>query len=709
MLLHRPLIRTVLAAAVVTALLPAAAAHSHGDRWQEQAHEQALGADHLAAHARVWRMQERARARWLARPAAERRRIEAREQRRRQRAYRRAGARAAARGPASSIGRWDPPFPISRNFRGYAIHAVMLHTGKVLWWGYPIHAKRKEFRGNVTYAWLWDPAKGKGRSAFREVTPRNSQGQIPSLYCSGLSFLPDGRVLVVGGNLKWPDEDPNDAFTEFAGLNDAYIFDPVTEQWTQLDRPAGSHGRWYPTQLLLPDGRTFITSGLTEEEPGGVYHPGHEIYRPPSPGSPRGRFELVESDAQKRIIELYPHLFTMPDGKVLLAGPDTDDSAILDPAALSDPAVNPWRDLPPLAHQRIGGNAVLMPEGPAGSTRVLTIAGTPFEKTGLPPTETTEQIDTARAAPAWTFGPSLNVRRYYPNTVLLPDRSMVVVGGSSKRVNYKFDGRQVELYDPGANRFRLGPAQAEERAYHSTAWLLPDGRVVSAGDDLSPTSNGERSGSSPDDTAEIYSPPYLFRGERPLLTGAPQSVRWNVPFAAESPDPVRRAVLIAPAAVTHSNDMNQRLVPLRVIRRHRRAGLTLTSPPSPAVAPPGWYMLFLLNGRGVPSVAKWVKLNARAPAASAVPRRDTRKPRLSLRTSRPGARRVKVRVRLDEPGTVAIALRQGKWRRGAKLRLAEPGVAKTTLRARKGKLKLTVTARDRAGNATVRTRRIRPR
>jgi hypothetical protein len=163
----------------------------------------------------------------------------------------------------------------------------------------------------------------------------------------------------------------------------------------------------------------------------------------------------------------------------------------------------------------------------------------------------------------------------------------------------------------------MGPSQVETRAYHSTALLLPDGRVLSTGDDLNPTSDGTRLGSSPDDTGEIYSPPYLFAGPRPVISSAPGAVRWDVPFGVGTAGDIDDAVLVAPAAVTHGNDMNQRLVPLQMVATHA-GGLTLESPPSANVAPPGWYMLFLLND-GVPSMAKWVLLDDAAADVPAVP------------------------------------------------------------------------------------------
>jgi hypothetical protein len=207
------------------------------------------------------------------------------------------------------------------------------------------------------------------------------------------------------------------------------------------------------------------------------------------------------------------------------------------------------------------------------------------------------------------------------NTVLLPDLSMVTVGGGAGEFGEAQEysviaprerqgvrpRRQVELFDPATEKWHLGPAQREDRAYHSTALLLPDGRVWSAGDDYNPHGGRRHAGYPMGDTGEVYSPPYLFRGERPRLASAPRRLSWGESFTVETGGPaVTSAVLAAPASVTHANDMHQRILPLTVGPGSGSA--TITAPSEPNVAPPGWYMLFVLDAKGVPSVAKWVRL-----------------------------------------------------------------------------------------------------
>ena len=357
-------------------------------------------------------------------------------------------------------------------------------------------------------------------------------------------------------------------------------------------------------------------------------------------------------------------------------------------------------------------------------------------------------IDLDDASPSWSSFPALNLQRSYPNTVLLPDRSMVTVGGDDKVEQWPNPApeKAVELYDPVTGTWQTGPSQVEKRAYHSTAVLLPDGRVLSTGDDLNPTSDGTHQTSSPNDTGEIYSPPYLFQGPRPVISSAPDAVDWNVPFGVGTASDIDDAVLIAPAATTHANDMNQRLVPLQVVSQ-QTGGYTLESPPSGNVAPPGWYMLFLLDD-GVPSVAKWVLLEATAPDVPAVPPDspapgpdpqpdpdgdpptdrtpdadpDLTGPELRLRFAenrwlgwlrRKGVLRVKVTV--DEPATVDLKLlRRGRrvaHKEGeidAETRRFELRPRRRTLRwlrrADHPRLRFSVVAFDAAENDTVWTR-----
>jgi hypothetical protein len=315
-----------------------------------------------------------------------------------------------------------------------------------------------------------------------------------------------------------------------------------------------------------------------------------------------------------RTTALYPHLFLTPAGKVLLAGPGAADSALLDPRTFT------WSEVGglPRGRDRIGSNAVLLP----GGARVLQIGGYDYptfvkRKTSRAASSTVSVGTNGRGA--WRTDASQSVGRAYGNTVLLPDGTMVTIGGSAGRARDAkggtswTDGRDpalktVELYDPRTGKWRVGPSEQRFRTYHSIAVLLPDGSVLSAGDDLHEDQD------RPDDTwigsAEIYRPPYLFKGARPTIAAAPAAVTGAQSFAVSTPDEasIDHAVLMAPSATTHGADMTQRYVRLRVAGRDGGQGVTLAGPANPNVVPPGYYMLFLVNAEDVPSVARWVRL-----------------------------------------------------------------------------------------------------
>ena len=472
------------------------------------------------------------------------------------------------------VGRWTPKFGIP----SVAVHAAMLRTGKVLY-----------FTGTTQgHAYLLDPVTQTTKAVF---PPRVAEleNEPANIFCAGQSFLDDGRVIVMGGTVARRE-----------GMKTIFTFDPITEKWTRQSDM--HHGRWYPTQVLLADGRTVVLDGLDENGEPHV-NPQIESYTP--------NFDFVTllsirgQPGQPPSGGLYPHTFVMPSGRVLVAGPEPTDSWFF---TLSKIGALSWEDAPnPTRHT--WGTGVLLPGGIAGSTRVALIGGADVDalpdsgtSTPLPGVET---FDETNPNAGWTAAPPLNYGRAHHNTVELPDRSMVTVGGGygilngNRRAGDPDVHRNIELYDPATGQWSLGPAQDELRTYHSTALLLPDGRVLSAGDD--------GYGGSSSDTAEIYEPPYLFKGPRPSIASAPDSVEYGETFGVETSGDATKAVLMAPAAVTHANDMSQRYVPVSTTVTSPGT-LTLKAPATPELAPPTYYMLFVLNDQGVPSVAKFIRL-----------------------------------------------------------------------------------------------------
>jgi hypothetical protein len=747
-----------------------ATAHTHApSRLSEHALQRferaLLGPEHAAEHARERRSLRRARSAWRRRPASERRRVRARA------AAAASRARAAADAPADRVGRWDAqriPFPT------YAINSVMLPTGKVLFWGRsPLDPVTRE-RVNDTPAYVWDPAKGaQGFTAVRP--PRidiDGDGKLEEapLFCSGQSLLASGEVLATGGTLKYPVyAGDGSTVSDFKGLDRAFTFDPWTLGWTE--QPRMRKGRWYPTQAMLADGRIAILAGWDETGAPGD-NPDLEVFKPSPVRGGRGTMTRYAT-GERPGTSYYPHMFTMPDGRLLLGGAEPGESALLDPARLAATGPSAWADLPDLeAQYRYSASAVLLPAGPAGSSRVAILGGLVDEGGTLNARSDADVIDTRSASPAWrrddAVVPPLNRGRDYFNVVLLPDGSIASLGGAagvrtsggSPPPQNSYTGgdqtlKRIELLPRGGTKWRLGPAQRKWRTYHSTALLLPDGRVLSAGDDYwdladqaDPFIRQGATASKPLDEAELYEPPYLFDGSarapRPVIAGGPTRAAWGddlgVAVTEAAGRPASRAVLVAPGAVTHGVDMSQRHVELAVLGRVAGKGLNVRMPASRNVAPPGWYMLFVLDAAGTPSVARWVQLRAGAPNApiltadapappathrpTAPPAAvDTRAPRASVRFARPrrGARSVRLTFRASEPARLTISVRIGRRLARSRVSVSAARPQRTvTLRLRSAErrrltrthrltLAVTIAARDAAGNVSRRSVRVRVR
>ena len=599
---------------IVGSTAPAPAARTAAER----AEIDSLGAAHAAEHRRA-RAEMRIEA---ALPLRTRLAIARRERS----AYRR--VRLAS---AQADGSWDAPFRTP----SFALHAALLPTGKVLLFGFTRDPDRFGYGGgNTAQAWLWNPAAGIGRAAYENVDPplvdNNGTGERPApLYCSGFAFAGNGTLVLIGGNRNLGNEE---------GGRWVFTFDPFAEQWHE--QQSTRQGRWYPTVVERPDGRVVTMAGWTEAG-SDSYNTDFEVFpalSTPVPaatpegraaaGLPIGRIALLD-----RQTDLYPHLRLLRGGRLSLVGPAGDDSAITS-GALLDPASG-WVDLDPLPvtdagnNNRNGGNAVLVPGGPDGPDTVALIGGFAL---GLPtnPKPAAARVDEiapADTTPRWQTHSTLNAGRDQANTVLLPNGSMAVIGGSpaylatpnaDDEVGRRNAGStpeerttmlRPELYDPASGSWRLGPPQTYPRTYHSVALMLPDGSILSTGDEI----HEQRATANAPfwiGTAEVYRPAYLFAGARPVLEAAPPQIPYDAAFPAQTPDvaSVDRAVLMAPSATTHGEDSTQRHVELRIVGRTGDA-LTLRAPHDGAVAPPGYYMLFLLRN-GVPSVAKFVRLGA---------------------------------------------------------------------------------------------------
>jgi hypothetical protein len=441
------------------------------------------------------------------------------------------------------------------------IHAAMMPNGKVL----VVAGSGNDPDNRNFQAAVWDPAARTIRTLKVAW----------DMFCNGMVVLPDGRPFVFGGTVKY---DP------FLGESRASFFAPNSERFRDLPRMSG--GRWYPTGTVLGDGSVLVYSGFNDTD-GGV-NPTVQMWT----GS-----AWTAAGTAFAGVPLYPRQHLLPNGKVFVSGPNRE-------SRLYDPATHRFTTVATTLFDRGRdyGTSVLLPLTPANGFRpqVMILGG------ANPATDTTELIDLSVPSPRWVEGPRMVRGRIELNATLLPDGKVLVSGGSVNDEDAATAVKEAQLYDPESNSFSSGSVMEYPRLYHSNTLLLPDATVVALG--------GNPLRKVYQDEIEIYSPPYLFSpaggaARRPAITSAPTgAVRYGTGFRIGTPRPqeIRSVVLVRAGAATHAFDMEQRLVGLSFTTGARV--LNARAPANGNLAPPGYYMLFLLNAAGVPSVARFVRL-----------------------------------------------------------------------------------------------------
>jgi hypothetical protein len=451
--------------------------------------------------------------------------------------------------PASSSnralqGRWELAFttPV------VGVHSHMLATGKVLLWG---------DKGD---AQLWSSATG-----FTPVT------KTFRMYCSAHTFLADGRLLVAGGTTPTT-----------GGLRLATVFNPSTSSWTATGSMA--QGRYYPTATTLPSGDVLVVSGHDTTL--------HVVTIP----------EVRSSSGWRRLTTAplsipspyYPAMFVAPNGKVFLAGfPQT--TRYLDVSGNGQWTTVANRNVA----DRTMGSAVMYAPG-----KILYVGG------GDPPTASAEVIDLNQPSPTWRTVPGMAFARRQLNATILADGSVLVTGGTSGPGFNNQSGavHTAELWNPNTETWTTMAAETSNRTYHGTAILMPSGRVLSSG-------SGEGGGvpyANSELTAQLFAPPYLYKSDgtpaaRPSITSAPSRLSYGQLFTVQTPEAVsiKRGTLIRLSSVTHAFNMSQLIYHLTFLATSSTS-IRAVAPTNANLAPPGPYMLFLINGSGVPSTAKMV-------------------------------------------------------------------------------------------------------
>lgn len=458
-------------------------------------------------------------------------------------------------------GRWDTlPLLMPIN----PVHVALMHDGKVL----IISGSGNDPNNKVLEAGVWSPGPDTVKTFLIDW----------DMFCNGMVILPDGRPFVLGGTLKYDN---------FLGYPKTAVFNPTTE--TFANTPNMSGGRWYPTGTVLGDGSVMVLSGLNDTTgavnttvqffKAGVWTPAGTVFSGPP---------------------LYPREHLLPNGKIFEDGANPN-SQMFDPVSKTWTAVATTK----FGLSRDYGTSVLLPLTPANGFKpvAMIFGGGPG---GGSVTDTTELIDLSVPNPQWVKGPAMVKPRIQMNATILPDGKVLTSGGSIVDEDPTTGVLEAQLYDPASNTFVSASSMTYPRVYHSNTLLLPDARVLALG------GNPQRTIFEPH--MEIYSPPYLFNSNgtaatRPVISQAPTTViGYGTTFQVHTQhaEHIRSVVLVRAGAVTHAFDMEQRLVGLKF--RAEGSSLHVTAPVNGNLAPPGYYLLFILNEQGVPSVAHFVRL-----------------------------------------------------------------------------------------------------
>jgi hypothetical protein len=530
---------------------------------------------------------------------------------------------ACTAGAACTRGAWQV-MPFSGQVR--AARAVLMYNGKVLLVA-GSGDDLSEFNAGTFKTAVYNPANGT-------VT------QIPTpadLNRAGAVQLPNGKVLVLGGTKAYPSPTHG-----YEGLQTSYVFNPVTDRYQKINNLIGGH--WLPSATELGNGDVISFGGL-DAGSGGSVTMEYFKYNPSAKNGVGNWLSLNQTNQDDVGWGLEPTMILTANGELFYTGSHVFGNnetpfgtvgtargaggagIIGNIADATNPAAAPFSLTTVTGLQDTPGGsagtdmtdesmAILLP--PAQSQKVMLMGGGNILFT-KPATRLTDLINLSNPAtahytpgPLLPRGPLINQQgkqtskaepvsdgKMYVSMVILPNGQVLETGGGllDRQAPYV---KEAAIYNPSTNGYTAVAADPQPRGYHSTAMLLPDGRVMTYGNNPGDGSFNEK--------ISIYSPPYLFHGARPQIKsvahtywtyGSTQQITVNQKIVS--------AELIRPAAVTQSSDPNQRYVALPVTVSGNRVKLTVTG--NPNLAPPGWYMLFVNNANGVPSVAKWVHVS----------------------------------------------------------------------------------------------------
>ena len=466
-----------------------------------------------------------------------------------------------------------------------AIHAALLSNGKIVYFSGDQHDPGQFANGLFDHARLFDCST----LAVSNCTPAPG---ISDLFCCGHAFLPDGRLLIGGGTLR---------FAGFLGSQKAWVFDPATSSFQSVSQM--NHGRWYPTLLTLGNGHVLALSGINE---GPVADQDRDIE------TFDGNYWNVEGVLSFGTDTLYPRMHLLPDGRVFVVTSMNNQCMVWKSgmAAPSPVCASPFTD---------GFSAytsVLLPLLYEDSYIPRILVANPQQP---------QIIDLSAASPVWanTNARSVpakglveaNPPRFNGTLTILPTGEILSAGGEQNSGDESRPVLPLETYRHETNSWAVMPVSTSvTRAYHSVAILMPDGRVWFAGSDKrcdwslhnsgdyqnmpEPTDLQEIKNGVPVDNRElrieIFEPWYYSRNDRPTVTITQQnvSVGRSISFSSPQASSISRVALVRAGSSTHAFNSDQRYIgiPFTVNGNNVEA----TVPNNENLVPPGPYMLFVL-------------------------------------------------------------------------------------------------------------------
>jgi Domain of unknown function (DUF1929)/Bacterial Ig domain len=452
----------------------------------------------------------------------------------------------------SQVGQWGPLIPLP----AVAIHSALLPSGRIL---------------------LWQGDFASGGQQYVLDSQTGHVMQIPDakadLFCAGQAVLADGRVLVIGGT----------STSGGLGVNDITAFDWHNEAWQEL--APMSYRRWYATGTTLADGKVLVTSG--EDKGGGDIVEVPELYSP-------NTNTWQSLTAAKHYMPIYPFIYQLPDGRIAHLG----GSEVPTASEVLDLSTGQWTTI----DSRVIDGGSIANYAPGRFIKAGSAADDGYSGNSL---KTAYTLNMNEPGAVWQPTSSMSFPRSFLNLTNLPDGTVLATGGGADKSGF-VDANgvlQPEDWNPSTGSWTTYAPMSAPRLYHSVALLLPDGRVYVAGGGGDPGVTDQKS-------AQIFSPPYLFKGPRPTISSAPATLEYGSTVFVGTPDAasIARVSLIRTGSVTHAFDQNARAMQLSFTQT--AGGINVTIPSNRNDIPPGYYMLFLVNGEGVPSIAPFVRFSA---------------------------------------------------------------------------------------------------